>query len=123
MKITKLEDLIVWQESVKLTKIIYDLVKLLPLDERFNFIKHMKACSRNIPANIAEGFGRFHYQEQARFNRIARGSLLELKSDILCCINLNLLNTNQTEKALAQIDLVHKLLNSFIKSTLNLKNK
>lgn len=35
------------------------------------------AAADSIGANIAEGFGRFHYLDRNRFNYQARGSLLE----------------------------------------------
>ncbi|OGD56618.1 hypothetical protein A2V71_00225 [Candidatus Berkelbacteria bacterium RBG_13_40_8] len=117
-----LEDLIVWQEARILMRLVYKLTAKFPGEEKFNLVKHMRACSRNIPANIAEGFGRFHYQESMQFNRIARGSLMELKSDIYSSYDCNYINRDELDKLLEQITLVHKLLNAFIKSTYKIKN-
>lgn len=85
-KITKLEDVLVWQEARILMQMVYGITKRFPADEKYNIVKHMRECSRNIPGNIGEGFGRFHFQESMQFYRIARGSLLELKSDTYLCI-------------------------------------
>jgi four helix bundle protein len=84
--------------------------------------KHMRACVRNIPANIAEGFGRFHYQESMQFYRIARGSLAELKSDVYCSFDRHYITTEDLDLAIGQINKVGMLLNGFIKSTIKIKN-
>jgi len=123
MKINRLEDIIVWQESMRLMKMVYELVKSFPFEEKYNLIKHMKACARNIPANIAEGYGRFHYQESTRFNRIARGSLMELKSDCLCAINVGVTDKASVQPILEQIESVNRLLNAFIQSTIKMQSK
>ncbi len=48
-----------------------------PKDEKFLLTAQIKDSARSITANIAEGYGRFHYQEAIQFCRIARGSLME----------------------------------------------
>lgn len=117
MKIKSLEDLIVWQEARVLSKMMYEMTESYPAGEKYNLVKHMRACSRNIPANIAEGFGRFHYQESIQFNRIARGSLSELKSDCYSSYDCGYIDKNKLDMVLDQITKVAKLLNAFIKST------
>lgn len=51
----------------------------------------MKRAALSVPANIAEGFGRYHYMDKAKFYINARGSLLELKSHLLIANKLNFL--------------------------------
>ncbi|MCL5095863.1 MAG: four helix bundle protein [Patescibacteria group bacterium] len=121
MTIIKLEELNVWQDSRKLMKIIYETVKIFPPEEKYNLIKHLKESSRNIPGNIAEGFGRFHYQESIQFYRIARGSLNEVKSDIYCASDAGYLKTDKKNEILQQIETVAKMLNGLISSTKRLK--
>ena len=48
-----------------------------PKDEKFLLTAQIRDSARSITANIAEGYGRFHYQEAIQFCRMARGSLLE----------------------------------------------
>ena len=93
-----------------------------PKDEKFITVKHMRSCTRNIPGNIAEGFGRFHYQESMQFYRIARGSLAELKSDTYCSFDSGYLSESDLKILLEQIDKVGKLLNGLIKSAIQVKN-
>ncbi len=48
-----------------------------PRDEKFLLTAQIKDSARSVSSNIAEGYGRYHYQEAIHFCRIARGSLLE----------------------------------------------
>ena len=54
-----------------------EIVKKLPNDEKFSLTNQIKRSSRSVGSNIAEGYGRFHFQENIQFCRIARGSLFE----------------------------------------------
>ena len=74
-KIVKLEDLEAWQEARKLRSGIYYLIKFLPIEEKYNVIRHLRENARGITANIAEGFGRYYYKDSAVFYRFARGCL------------------------------------------------
>lgn len=123
MKISKFEDLIVWQESKNLLVITYKTVSKFPPEEKFNMAKHVRECSRNIPGNIAEGFGRFHYQDSMQFYRIARGSLMELKSDIYCALDLNYISKEEAQTVLDQIDKVGSLLNGLIRTVIKFKSQ
>lgn len=73
----KLENLDVWRESRELRKDISDTVEEIPDSEKFLLINQMIRASRSVTANIAEGYGRFHYKENIQFCRQARGSLFE----------------------------------------------
>jgi four helix bundle protein len=117
MRIEKLEDLEVWQEARSLTKNVYKITKKLPLEERYNLRMHMRQCFRNVCGNIAEGFGRFHYQESMQFYRIARGSLTELKSDTYLTYDANYITEEEFNELLGQIEKVGMLLNGLISST------
>lgn len=46
--------------------------------EKYELVSQMRRASRSVTHNIAEGYGRFHYQENIQFCRISRGSLHEL---------------------------------------------
>ncbi len=70
----------------------------------------------SVGANIAEGYGRFHYKDKIKFYYNARGSLLELKHWLLLLYKRNKINRNKFEKMLNKLEEVHKKLNSYIKS-------
>ena len=72
------EELACWKEARVLRNFVKDVViPELPDYEKFELISQMRRSSRSVGNNIAEGFGRFHYQENVQFCRMARGSLNE----------------------------------------------
>ena len=77
-QITTFEDLEVWQLCRNLRKEIYKITKTFPNDEKYVLIRQIRTAAISSTANIAEGFGRFHYQENIQFCRQSRGSLFEI---------------------------------------------
>ncbi len=75
-------DLEVWQKSKEIRNAIWDKCKELPDEEKYRLKDQLIRASRSITANIAEGYGRYHYQENIQFCRQARGSLYELVDHI-----------------------------------------
>ncbi|MBM3253512.1 MAG: four helix bundle protein [Candidatus Omnitrophica bacterium] len=123
MSIQKLEDLKVWQEARILMKMVYKIITKFPKSEEYNLKRHMRECARNVMGNIAEGFGRYHFQESIQFYRIARGSLVELKSDSYASFDADYLSNGDLNNLVEQEDKVVKMLNSLIDSTIKLKRK
>src|SRR5207253_5757862 len=72
------EDLEVWNVCRELRKQLSDAAKRFPNDERYRLADQLIRAARSVTANIAEGYGRFHYQENIQFVRQARGSLFEV---------------------------------------------
>ncbi|MCL5429369.1 MAG: four helix bundle protein [Chloroflexi bacterium] len=71
-----LEGLLAWQRSMELAKRIYkEVIPLLPKEEKWAMGSQLRRAASSLPANIAEGYGRFYFQEGIRFSYIARGSL------------------------------------------------
>src|ERR1700761_3485216 len=66
-----------WKQARKIRMIVSNMVKSFPSEEKFRLGDQLIRCSRSIGNNIAEGHGRFHYQDNIRFCIIARGSLSE----------------------------------------------
>jgi four helix bundle protein len=59
----------------------------LPEAEKYNLTNQIIRSSRSVTANIAEGFGRYHFQENIQFCRQARGSLVETLDHLYCCLD------------------------------------
>ena len=75
---TSFEELQCWQEARNLRNFVKDnIIPKMPKDERYDLISQIRRSSRSVGNNIAEGFGRYHYQENIQFCRISRGSLNE----------------------------------------------
>ena len=114
MAVNSYEDLIVWQKAMDLTTEIYRLVKFLPREETYALSDQMRRAVVSIPSNIAEGHGRNSNKEFANFLSIARGSLTELKTQLLICQRLNYFSEAESEFALNLCIEIYKILNTFI---------
>jgi four helix bundle protein len=79
-KIESFQDLVVWQKSMDLVTECYQLVQRLPQSEQYGLASQMRRAAVSIPANIAEGFGRWHSKEFIHFLLVANGSLKELET-------------------------------------------
>jgi len=82
-KIESFQDLVVWQKSMDLVIECYQLVQRLPPNEQYGLASQIRRAAVSIPANIAEGFGRWHSKEFVHFLLIANGSLKELETHLL----------------------------------------
>lgn len=91
-KIQSHKDLNVWQKSMDLVEIIYQLTEAFPSKEQFGLVAQMRRCAISIPSNIAEGAGRKGSKEFSRFLYIAQGSLSELETQIEICERLHYSN-------------------------------
>jgi four helix bundle protein len=89
MSIKSLESLEAWRQSKEFSLRVYrDVLPLLPPEEKWNLNQQLRRSSLSIPANIAEGYGRFYYQENVRFCYIARGSLEETLSHLVFALEM-----------------------------------
>ena len=82
-------DLTVWQLAHQLKIEVYSFTELLPDSEKYNRVIQLKKAVSSISANIAEGFGRYHFQENIQFCRQARGSLDETKDHLITSRDLH----------------------------------
>ena len=117
-KIFNFQDLVAWQKAHQLMVDVYQFVDSLPREEKFNRTVQLKRAASSLPANIAEGFGRYHYQENAQFCRQARGSLDEVKNHIIAAKDLAQAPTEECLRLLAQCDEARAILNGYIRATL-----
>ncbi len=72
----------------EIRKDVYTITKKLPKEEDYNLKSQSRRSSCSIAANIAEGHGRFHYQENIQFCRQARGSLEETRDHMIAIVAL-----------------------------------
>lgn len=123
MSISHIEELNVWQESRLLGQDIYSMIKTFPAEEKYNITRHLRENARGIPANIAEGFYRFHYQDSIRFYLIARGCLGEFKSDLYLSFDQKYITQEKFNHLLEKTSKILIMLNGLIKSTRDQKTK
>ncbi|MEM7161136.1 MAG: four helix bundle protein [Bacteroidota bacterium] len=120
LKFTELE---VWKESRKLRKEIYDLTKKFPNEEKFRMVDQMIRSTRSICANLAEGHGRYHFQENIQFTRMARGSLTETLNHLTDALDCELITENTFELMKVQIDKIERIMNGYISYLKKQKSK
>ncbi|WP_417939257.1 four helix bundle protein [Flavobacterium sp. RS13.1] len=78
MSLKSFEDLECWKAARELRIFVSrNILSKFPIDEKYALTSQLKRSSGSVSDNIAEGFGRYHYQENIQFCRIARGSLTE----------------------------------------------
>ncbi|MBR1763620.1 MAG: four helix bundle protein [Eubacterium sp.] len=114
MAILSFKDLVVWQKSMCLVTEIYKLTKLLPDEERYALSSQMRRAVVSIPSNIAEGQQRNTSREFVHFLCVARGSIAELETQLLICVNLNFFDEKQIETSMKTCEEIHKMLHSLI---------
>jgi four helix bundle protein len=97
----------VWQEAMRLAKSIYIATEQLPEKERFGLQSQVRRAAISVPSNIAEGAARGSKVEYARFLQIARGSLMEMDTQLWLCQELGYFRYEE--------DLKRSLLEVFVK--------
>jgi four helix bundle protein len=71
-----------WQKGMELARLVYKATRNFPADERFGLTNQLRRASVSIPSNIAEGKGRLTTGEFIQFLGIARGSTLEVQTQL-----------------------------------------
>jgi four helix bundle protein len=110
------ESLRVYQLSEKLADLAWDMVSKWGGLARDSVGKQMVRAADGVGANISEGTGRYHYKDNRRFVRMARGSLYETTHWLSRAYRRNLLNDEQVRKFKPLIDELGPKLNAYLKS-------
>ena len=110
-----LETLQIWQRSLDFaTKVCREITPTFLKEEKWALINQTRRSAQSVPANIAEGYGRFYYQENVRFCYIARGSLEETFSHLTLAKRLGYLPDSIYNKINADIQELRRMLNGYI---------
>ncbi|MBZ5514233.1 MAG: four helix bundle protein [Acidobacteriia bacterium] len=117
------KDLQVWKAARDLRREFYKLANALPDIERFGLAAQIRRAATSVTANIAEGFGRFGYQENAQMCRQARGSLYELRDHLTTCVDELYISPAEGKRLDALAQNAARLLNGYLRSTLALKRR
>lgn len=106
--------LIVWQISHKLVLRIYEVTKGFPKDEQFGLTSQIRRAVASVPSNIVEGKARGSNKDYKRFLLIARGSLEEVKYQLLLAKDLKYIDEELYKEVLKLADQTGKMLNGLI---------
>jgi four helix bundle protein len=109
-------ELIVWQESIQLAKVIYKLTGKFPRTEIYALSDQIRRAAVSVSSNIAEGQARKAPGEFRRFLHIALGSLAEVDTQLVLAKEFDYLTTEDTQPVEAQIQNLRKKLYALINS-------
>lgn len=119
-QIKNFEDLECWKSARELRIYISHLSKKFPKEEQFSLTNQILRSARSVTNNIAEGYDRFHYQENIQFCRHSRGSLYETLDHLGIGLEEKYITEEEYQKGKMIIEKSLAILNGFINY---LKNK
>ena len=113
------EDLEIYKMALMIAKDIYLLSSSFPKTELFGMTDQIKRAVASVGANIAEGFGRFHYKDKLLFMYNARGSLYETRHFVALAKEVGYFTEDNRTDVNKRIDILSVKLNNFIRSIKN----
>ena len=108
------EDLETYQAARAFRNRIYALVKTMPDCERLALAVQLRRAAISLTSNIAEGYGRYRWQDTTHFFHISRGSLMELVDGLSTCLDNDYVRPECIEDLRAEAAKVLRLLNGYI---------
>ena len=115
----KLEELQVYQLSMKLCERVWNIVVEWDYFLKDTIGKQLVRAIDSVAANLSEGFGRFHYKDSNKFNYYSRGSLYETKTWLTKAYNRKLIPEDDYQYFQNEINNIGVKLNNYIKSISN----
>jgi len=106
------KDLIVWQKSIELAKLIYQLTRIFPREEKFGLTSQMRRAAVSIPSNVAEGQARRTTPEFIQFIAHAEGSAAELDTQIILSVELKFCEKKTALPIYELLDEIRRMLNA-----------
>ena len=113
-KIKSFEDLVCWQKGRAIRMEISKLITQFPAEEKFELVSQMRRASRSVTHNLAEGYGRFHFKENIQFCRISRGSLYEIKDQLITALDERYIDEKTFENLKKKVEEGIVILNGYI---------
>lgn len=116
MSVIRLQDLEVYRLAEDFANQMWKICSKWDFFNRDTLGKQLVKAADSIAANLAEGFGRFHFKENKRFCFYARGSLEETRSWVRRAITRKLLSDDEIEICKIFFDIFPQKLNAYINS-------
>ena len=104
-------DLIVWQKAMELVTSVYEATSAFPRHELYGLTGQIRRAAVSVPSNLAEGHGRASRREFHQFISQARGSLMEVETQLEITRNLGYLSSADAAELLAKASRVGRMLN------------
>ena len=110
------KNLIVWQDSRRLNREIYNLAFKFPRFELYALSDQLRRACVSVTSNIAEGYGQGSLRNRLRYLYMARGSLYETETQLLVAVDLGFVNEADIQAALNLEEKIAKMLNGLIRA-------
>lgn len=110
------ENLCIYKLSLNLAENIYDLTSKFPKSETYGLTNQIKRASVSIFSNIVEGFGKRTNKDFRNFLYNSRGSLNEVKAQIIFANRRNYISDIELNSTILEVDILGKKLASFIRN-------
>ncbi len=107
------EKLNIWDLSINLSVLIYELSNRFPAEEKFGITSQIRRSANSVSANIAEGAARVSDKEKARFFQIAYSSLMETLNFLIIANRLNFIDENQLFSTRQKIEELSNKINAY----------
>ena len=103
-----------WKESRKLRLfVVKEVVPLLSSEEKYRLADQVIRAARSTTANIAEGYGRYHYADNSKFCSNARGSAYEVLDHLIAASDEGMINESLLKRGREQVQICVKLINGY----------
>ncbi len=112
--IRSFEDLECWKKAREVRLFVMEVSKKFPGEEKYSLTDNIKRSARSVTNNIAEGYGRYHYQENMQFCRISRGSLHETLDHLIIALEEKYIDQENYEEGKKIILNAIAILNGYI---------
>jgi four helix bundle protein len=98
MKITRFEDLKIWQIALKITKEIYEITNKKEFSKDFSLRDQIRRAIISVSSNIVEGFEKNNNNEFIRFLKIAKGSIGEVRNQLYIALAVKYIDQDEFDK-------------------------
>jgi four helix bundle protein len=114
MQMRDFKKLKIWQMGMKIVDKVYDIVPLLPAEEKYGLRSQMTRSATAIPSNIAEGSAKRSQKDYLRYIEIAFASSYELETHSLIVLNRNWVAKDLIDELLALLEEEQKMIFGFM---------
>jgi four helix bundle protein len=114
-RIKTFEDLECWKACRELRQfVVKEILPVLPKDERYRLGDQILRAARSTTANLAEGYGRFHFMDNAKFCSNSRGSCWEVLDHLITACDEDLISNELLAKGKKLVNSAAKLINGYM---------
>jgi four helix bundle protein len=104
------------EKAMRLVMEIYQTTRLFPRDELYGLTSQLRRAAVSVPSNIAEGQARYSQKEFCHFLSLARGSLVEMETQLMIAQMLSYLSKEQSLALLERTAELGRILNGLVGS-------